>query len=191
MFYKTNSPHHFNAFGQSAYDWLLRKALRFLDKRTPNRHQLAAEVANTCLMKLFTMPPRNRWCPEQGPLETWLSTLVRNAARDELRRATRRRTQERRYAEQTCVPEEVEFVRRARRPHYLQHRDTILPEVEGRLRALSPLVREMVDRYYFHHLSFQQIGTLLGINPQTVRRRVKTAIAVLGSHSSPDDDGVN
>jgi RNA polymerase sigma-70 factor (ECF subfamily) len=110
---------------------------------------------------------------ERAGLLSWTLSITRNLCIDELRRRRRRAPElpsldgalERPSADRTDTEAE---------------RAILGEQVRGALQSLSSEQRSAIELVYFHGLSSQEVGRLLGVPPPTVRSRLRLGILKLG-----------
>lgn len=187
-FYDTESTKDFDAFARAWEHWILRVAYRTIDRGTPNRELIAEEVKNEILQRLHEMSPKQRWSPEVGPLEKWLGTLVRNYVMDRFRSATRRRKRQQEYSDQFAGLHVEPHVEKYRAEQQRLEDREILPRVMAEVHALPPICQAMLCLRFIEEKSYPEIGNLLGMNNQKVRRDTLKLVAAL-RRQFPDDGG--
>jgi RNA polymerase sigma factor (sigma-70 family) len=126
----------------------------------------AADVAQDVFVQLWRQP--ERYDPARGSLRTWLATIARRRAVDQLRTGTRRvRREERVAAQRVTSPPDVEeaataLVRGER--------------VRKALRELPPEQRQAVELAYYQGLSYREVAQALGIPEGTAKSRLRLAL---------------
>jgi RNA polymerase sigma-70 factor, ECF subfamily len=130
-------------------------------------HGLADDVTQDAFVRVFRFLPRYRG---DSKFSTWLFSIVRNCAMDELRRAGRRTTAVRRAGAEAS-------------PEVLDPGARI--EVKEALAALPIDLREPVVMIDMFGMSYQETGAVLGIPEGTVKSRVHRARATLAAMLGP------
>ncbi len=126
-----------------------------------DRH-LAEDAVQQALAKAAVRLPRLRR-PEQ--FGSWLAAICRNAAKDLLRAAERRRRVEARPS--VGGP---------------SHNDETGEAVRQALRRLEPHAREVVYLRFYDGLSYEQISAVLGISEQAINGRLRRAKRALAAY---------
>jgi RNA polymerase sigma-70 factor, ECF subfamily len=129
---------------------------------------LADDVTQEAFLRAFRFLPRYRG---EAKFSTWLFTIARNCALDELRRAGRRRTLEH-ALERTDQPRTSE--------------PSAWIEIREAVAGLSLDLREPLVLIDMFGLSYSEVGTILGLPLGTVKSRVHRARHVLAEHLSGD-----
>lgn len=124
----------------------------------------ADDVAQSTFLAAIESPPRSA-----GALRAWLSTVARRFASDERRGDERRRSRERRAARPERIPSTEEIVRS----------ETARRLVVDAVLALREPYRSAVVLRYFEELPPRRIAKLLDVEVETVRTRLKRALAEL------------
>ncbi len=104
---------------------------------------------------------------------SWVLSITRNLCIDEIRRR-RRRVPE--------IPTLDGALEKAgpERTDLEAERNVIGEQVRTALQALSPEQRSAVQMVYFHGLSSQEVGQILGVPAPTVRSRLRLGLLKLG-----------
>lgn len=129
---------------------------------------LADDITQDAFLRAFRFLPRFRG---EAKFSTWLFTIARNCARDELRRAGRRRTLE----------------------HTLEHAEQPRPsepglwvEIREAVAGLSLELREPLVLIDMFGLSYSEVGMILELPLGTVKSRVHRARHLLAEHLAGD-----
>ncbi|MGH2788651.1 MAG: RNA polymerase sigma factor [Actinomycetota bacterium] len=130
-------------------------------------HSLADDVTQDAFVRVFRFLPRYRG---ESKFSTWLFSIVRNCAMDELRRAGRRSVATRR-------------ARAGEAPLATDPGTRI--EVKEALAALPLDLREPVVMIDMFGMSYREVGAVLGIPEGTVKSRVHRARSTLAGMLSP------
>ena len=144
--------------------------LLYLTKDWAIAEDLTSEAFETALRKW------SRFDPRRGSPRAWLLAIARTTALDWFRADTRRRRREERAeARERRLPAEPGFG------------ETLSPELEAALAALSAGVREVVALRIVLELDGEEAARLLGISPSAVSTRLHRALAKLEERMRHDD----
>jgi RNA polymerase sigma-70 factor, ECF subfamily len=124
---------------------------------------LADDVTQEAFVRAYRFLPRYRW---EAKFSTWLFSIARNCARDELRRAGRRRS----LAE-----------RLVREPGRVAHDHSLHLEVREAVAALPLELREPVVLIDMFGVSYREVAFVLSLPVGTVKSRVHRARAALAA----------
>lgn len=107
-------------------------------------------------------------------VSSWVLSITRNLCIDELRRRRRRAP---------VVPDFETAIERAGtdRTDLEAERNIMATQVRAALRELPGEQRSAIELVYFHGLSSQEVGTMLGVPAPTVRSRLRLGLLKLGS----------
>jgi RNA polymerase sigma-70 factor, ECF subfamily len=111
--------------------------------------------------------------PTRASVGSWVLSITRNLCIDELRRR-RRRAPEMPSLEGALEKPAPE------RTDDLAERKIVAEQVRGALQSLSSEQRSAIELVYFHGLSSQEVGQLLGVPAPTVRSRLRLGLLKLG-----------
>ncbi len=146
-----------------------RELFRYLHTLTPDR-QVAEEILQDTLVAVWR--GAGTYKGRSSP-RTWLFGVARRQAHNALRKhrlpVAERGTDE--PAARDVEPEEV-LLAKAR-----------IEELVDRLRALSPLHREVLALVFFHELSYEETAQILGVPIGTVKSRISNARRALRERS--------
>lgn len=111
--------------------------------------------------------------PARAGVGSWVLSITRNLCIDEIRRRRRR------------VPEIPTLDGAAEEPgpertDLEAERNLIGEQVRSAMQVLSPEQRSAVQMVYFHGLSSQEVGQILGVPAPTVRSRLRLGLLKLG-----------
>ena len=129
---------------------------------------LADDVTQDAFLRAFRFLPRFRG---DAKFSTWLFTIARNCALDELRRAGRRRTLEH-------ALERIDQPRTTEPSLWMEIRDAVA--------GLSLELREPLVLIDMFGLSYSEVGTILELPLGTVKSRVHRARHLLAEHLAGD-----
>lgn len=129
----------------------------------------ALDVAQDSLLRLFAH--LDRLHPGR-PLKPWLAAIVRNRARDVLRRRRRRPVEPLESAEGTPRPEAID---RSPGPELGAERRELQRRVWRALAALTPAQREILVLRDYQDLSYEEIAGVLRVPLGTVMSRLHRA----------------
>jgi RNA polymerase sigma-70 factor, ECF subfamily len=129
---------------------------------------VADDVTQDAFLRAFRFLPRFRG---DAKFSTWLFTIARNCALDELRRAGRRRTLE-------------HALERADEPRTPE--PSARMEIREAVAGLSLELREPLVFIDMFGLSYSEVGTILGLPLGTVKSRVHRARHRLAEHLAGD-----
>jgi RNA polymerase sigma-70 factor (ECF subfamily) len=129
---------------------------------------LADDITQDAFLRAFRFLPRFRG---EAKFSTWLFTIARNCARDELRRAGRRRTLEH-TLEQAEQPRPSE--------------PGLWVEIREAVAGLSLELREPLVLIDMFGLSYSEVGMILELPLGTVKSRVHRARHLLAEHLAGD-----
>lgn len=138
--------------------------LRALARSLVSDAAAADDVAQSTLLAAIESPPRS-----PGAIRSFLATVARRFASDERRAGERRRRRERGAARPERIPSTEEIVREESARRLVV--DAVL--------ALREPYRSAVVLRYFEDLPPRRIARLLGVEVETVRTRLKRALAEL------------
>ena len=131
---------------------------------------LADDVTQNAFVRAFRFLPRYRG---ESKFSTWLFTIARNCAVDELRRTSR----------------QDRIVRRAdAQPDRAPPDHTTRIEVREALGDLPPNLREPVVLIDMFGMSYQEVARVLGIPQGTVKSRVHRARELLAAALRPEPE---
>jgi RNA polymerase sigma-70 factor (ECF subfamily) len=141
--------------------------------------QLAEDMVQEIFLRLWRQP--QLYAPERGRFVTWLTSVTRNRAVDEVRARKRRRRRE------TPPPEEQEVAAPgdddpALTAELLDQRRLILAAMEG----IPAEQREVIELAYFGGLTQQEIAEALGQPLGTVKTRVRLGMQKLRAALTPE-----
>lgn len=112
--------------------------------------------------------------PGRASVGSWVLSITRNLCVDELRRRRRR-------APQAAVLDGTELdAPAAERTDEQAERAVVGEKVRGALHGLPSEQRSAIELVYFHGLSSQEVGRLLGVPSPTIRSRLRLGLLKLG-----------
>lgn len=129
----------------------------------------AEDVVQEVFVALWTRP--QAYDPERAPLLTYLTTLARRRAIDQVRSELRRAGREERH--HRLVPEQPTSVER------LTEQRVVAGVVRRAVLALPPEQRQVVELAYFRGLSYRDVAAAIGIPEGTAKSRLRLALAKL------------
>lgn len=133
------------------------------------------DLVQDTLLAAWQSPPQDR----QASLRPWLATVARNRARHDTRARLRRERREQHVQLASTVPGPDVDLERAR----------VLRDVLGAVDELPELDRKIIMRRFFNEDNATQIGHALGLQPATVRSRLRRSLAQLRSKLDERFDG--
>lgn len=121
----------------------------------------AEDIAQEAFIKAYEQLAR--FNPAQARFSTWLYKIATNAAIDYLRKHMRR-----------VYAEDIETIAAVTMPAYLEEEER--QEVRAAVRHLSPPeYRHVIEAYYWHGKSYQQIAEEIHVPLNTVRTWLRRA----------------
>lgn len=143
--------------------------------------QCAEDLTQEIFLRVWRKP--QAFDPARGKFATWLLSVARNRAVDEVRSRGRRR---RREAPPELDPEDTPSLVDDEDPAYAAQLADDRALVVGALRSLPPEQRRALELAYFGGMTQQEIATALGQPLGTVKTRIrlgmrKLRLAILGS----------
>jgi RNA polymerase sigma-70 factor (ECF subfamily) len=114
-----------------------------------------------------------QYAPDRATVASWILSITRNLCIDELRRRRRR------------VPEIPTLdgaldLSAADRTDLDAERKIIGEQVRSSLKGLPPEQRSAIELVYFHGLTSQEVGQVLGVPAPTIRSRLRLGLLKLG-----------
>ncbi|MEP7217070.1 MAG: RNA polymerase sigma factor [Anaerolineaceae bacterium] len=103
----------------------------------------------------------------------WILSITRNLCLDELRRRRRR-------VPQLPTMDGALDVADSERTDVTAEREILGAQVRDALQSLTSEQRSAIELVYFHGLSSQEVGTILGVPAPTVRSRLRLGLLKLG-----------
>jgi RNA polymerase sigma-70 factor (ECF subfamily) len=109
----------------------------------------------------------------KAAVSSWILGITRNLCIDELRRRRRR-------APETPALEDAPDPPAADRTDIEAERKIMGEQVRGALKSLPAEQRSAIELVYFHGLTSQEVGNVLGVPAPTVRSRLRLGLLKLG-----------
>jgi len=141
-------------------------------RRVTRDRALAEEITQEVFLALWREP--ERFDPDRGSLRTFLATLAHRRAVDAVRSEVARRRREEHRESQLGPPSDAEIEAIADRT-----------SVEEALAQLSPQERTAIELAYFEGLTYRDVARRLETPEGTVKTRIRSALAKLGSALEP------
>ena len=138
-------------------------------QRIVRDRQLAEDVVQDVFVMLW-QTQGGSYRPDQGPLGTWLQTVVHHKAVDAVRKSKARRRL------LTQVGRALEFAGGNAAVHDTVWDALRAQEVRHAAAALSPAQREVLSLAYHHGLTQSQISARLGVPLGTVKTRTRAGL---------------
>jgi RNA polymerase sigma-70 factor (ECF subfamily) len=142
--------------------------------------QLAEDIAQEVFLRVWRRP--NQYVPQRGRFVTWLLTLARNRAIDEIRARGRRRLRE-------TAGEELERALPADEGQDLALRAQLADErqkVRRALASLPPEQRRVIEMAYYGSYALREIAVALSQPLGTVKTRIRRGMQRLRVAVAPE-----
>jgi len=143
---------------------------------------LAQDVTQEAFVRLWTRA--QTFDPQRGTPLSWLVSVTRNLALDELRRQRRAMDRVARLAAETAVSSDGQM-------DHLLHQGWESQEVLRAVTELSSLQRETVELVYFQGLTLLEVAARLQVAVGTVKSRLHSALVSLRAALADDSRGAN
>lgn len=153
------------------YDRLHRQCFGFA-LRTLGNEGDAEEAVQETFVRVWRSAPA--YLPSRAPVASWVLAITRNICIDELRRRRRRVPQLPGFDDTAAMAGED-------RTDDIAERHIVGGQVRTALQKLPGEQRSAIELAYFHGLSSQEVGHLLGVPAPTVRSRLRLGLLRLGT----------
>lgn len=152
------------------YDRYHRQCFSFALRILPTE-QDAEEAVQETFVRVWRSS--SQYDSSKAGVASWILSITRNLCIDELRRRRRR------------APEVPTLDGAMEKPgpdrtDLEAERKIMGEQVRGALQSLSPEQRSAIELVYFHGLSSQEVGQVLGVPAPTVRSRLRLGLLKLG-----------